>query len=147
MAEILFSGRHFQRDMILQSVRWYLAYALSYGDIEEIMQERGVDVDHSTIHRWVVHYSPQLAVRCRTKKRTPCGRGRLDESYIKVKGHWKYYYHAVGRHGETVVILLTIGCNGKPSLINFDQSGSNNAAINQYNAVASTRIRIPQCKY
>jgi transposase-like protein len=57
MAEISFNGRHFQHDMILQSVRWYLAYALSYRGIEEIMQERAFDVDHSTIHRWVVHYS------------------------------------------------------------------------------------------
>jgi transposase-like protein len=79
-----------------------------------------------------------------------------------VKGHWKYYYRAVDRHGETVDFLLTakrdtkaalrylrkaIGCNGKPSLINIDQGGSNNAAINQYNAAESARIRIRQCKY
>ena len=95
MAEISFSGRRFQHDMILQSVRWYLAYALSYRDIEEIMQERGFDVDHSTIHRWVVHYSPQLVQRFRSKQRKPAGRWRLDETYIKVKGKWKYYYRAV----------------------------------------------------
>ena len=58
MPAIAFNGRHFQGDMILQSVRWYLAFALSYRDIEEIMQERGFDVDHSTIHLWVIHYSP-----------------------------------------------------------------------------------------
>ena len=79
MAEISFSGRHFQHDMILQSVRWYLAYALSYRDIEEIMQERGFDVDHSTIHRWVVHYSPQLVQKFRSIKRKPRGRWRLDD--------------------------------------------------------------------
>ena len=71
MAEISFSGRDFQRDMILQSVRWYLAFALSYRDIEEIMRERGFDVDHSTIHRWVIHYSPQLVEKFRSKKRIP----------------------------------------------------------------------------
>lgn len=85
MAEISFSGRHFQHDMILQSVRWYLAYALSYRDIEEIMQERGFDVDHSTIHRWVVHYSLQLVQKFRSTKRKPGARWRLDETYIKVK--------------------------------------------------------------
>lgn len=74
MAEISFSDRHFQRDMILQSVRWYLAYALSYRDIEGIMLERGFDVDHSTIHRWVIHYSPQLVEKFRSKKRLPAGR-------------------------------------------------------------------------
>ena len=84
MAEISFSGRHFQRDMILQSVRWYLAYALSYRDIEEIMQERGFDVDHSTIHRWVVHYSPQLVQKFRSIKRTPAGRWRLDETRARL---------------------------------------------------------------
>ena len=60
MAEISFKGRHFQQDIILQSVRWYLAYSLSYRDIEELMQERGFSVDHSTINRWVIHDSPQL---------------------------------------------------------------------------------------
>ena len=65
MAEISFSGRQFQHDMILQSVSWYLAYALSYRDIEEILQERGFDFDHSTIHRWLVHYSPQLVQKFR----------------------------------------------------------------------------------
>ena len=162
MAEISFSGRHFQDDMILQSVRWYLAFALSYRDIEEIMQERGFDVDHSTIHRWVIHYSPQLVEKFRSKKRIPSGRWRLDETYIKVKGKWKYYYRAVDRNGETIDFLLTakrdtkaalrylrkaIGSNGKPSLINIDKSGANNAAIKQYNAKESTRIKIRQCKY
>jgi putative transposase len=65
--------------MILQSVRWYLAYALSYRDIEEIMQERGFDVDHSTIHRWVVHYSPLLVQKFRSIKQKPAGRWRLDD--------------------------------------------------------------------
>jgi putative transposase len=162
MAEISFSGRHFQDDMILQSVRWYLAFALSYRDIEEIMQERGFDVDHSTIHRWVIHYSPQLVEKFRSKKRIPSGRWRLGETYIKVKGKWKYYYRAVDRNGETIDFLLTakrdtkaalrylrkaIGSNGKPSLINIDKSGANNAAIKQYNAKESTRIKIRQCKY
>ncbi len=57
---ISFDGCHFHQDMILQSVRWYLAYSLSYRDIEEIMKERGFEVDHSTINRWVLHYTPQL---------------------------------------------------------------------------------------
>lgn len=99
MMTISFSGRHFQQDMILQCVRWYLAYALSYRDIEEIMAERGFKVDHSTIHRWVIHFAPQLEQSFRLKKRKPCGRWRLDETYIKVKGEWKYYYRAVDKEG------------------------------------------------
>ena len=162
MTTISFNGRHFARDMILQSIRWYLAYALSYRDLEEMFQERGFDVDHSTIHRWVIHYSPQLEQNFRSTKRRPIGRWRLDETYIKVKGNWKYYYRAVDRFGETIDFLLTakrdtraalrylrkaIGVCGKPSLINIDKSGANTAAIKQYNAEESTRIKIRQCKY
>lgn len=162
MTTISFSGRHFQRELILQSVRWYLAYALSYRDIEEMVQERGISVDHSTINRWVLRYAPQLEQEFRNRKRKPCGRWRLDETYIKVKGEWKYYYRAVDRNGETIDFLLTarrdkraalrflrkaIGSCGKPSLINIDKSGANTAAIGQYNKEESTRIRIRQCKY
>ncbi len=84
MAVISFKGRHFQRGMILQSVRWYLAYGLSYRDIEEIMQERGFDVDHSTIHRWVIQYAPLLDQKFWQIKRKPCGRWRLDESVLQL---------------------------------------------------------------
>ena len=79
MTTISFSGRHFQRELILQSVRWYLAYALSYRDIEEMVQERGISVDHSTINRWVLRYAPQLEQEFRNRKRKPCGRWRLDD--------------------------------------------------------------------
>ncbi|MCP4412563.1 MAG: IS6 family transposase [Gammaproteobacteria bacterium] len=162
MTSISFKGRHFQQDMILQSVRWYLAYALSYRDIEEIMKERGFDVDHSTIQRWVVYYAPLLEQKFRLKKRKPCGRWRFDETYIKVKGEWKYYYRAVDKYGETIDFLLTakrdkkaalrylkkaICTNGKPGLINIDKSGANTAAIKQYNKEERTRIKIRQCKY
>ena len=68
---ISFSGRHFHQDMIMQSVRWYLAYSLSYRDIEEIMKERGFSVDHSTLNRWVVHYAPQLEQAFHQKKKRP----------------------------------------------------------------------------
>ena len=162
MPAISFKGRHFGRDMILQSVRWYLAYALSYRDIEEIMAERGFEVDHSTIHRWVIRYAPLLEQKFRQVKRKPCGRWRLDETYIKVKDEWKYYYRAVDRNGDTVDFLLTakrdkkaalrylkkaIGSSGKPSLINIDKSGANTSAIRQYNVDESRRIKIRRCKY
>jgi len=81
MAQISFKGRQFSQDMILQSVRWYLAYALSYRNIEELMKERGFSVDHSTINRWVVHYSPQLAQAFRQKKKRTGNRWRMDETY------------------------------------------------------------------
>ncbi len=148
MAAISFKGRHFQQDMILQSVRWYLGYSLSYRDIEELMQERGFSVDHSTINRWVLHYSPQLEAAFRLKKKRAGTRWRMDETYIKVKGQWTYYYRAIDTQGQTIDFLLTakrdtkaalrflrkaINENGKPSLVNIDQSGANQASLNQFN--------------
>ena len=161
MTAISFKGRHFQQDMILQSVRWYLAYALSYRDIEEIMREHGFDVDHSTINRWVITYSPQLNEDFRCHKNRIGKRWKMDETYIKVRGQWKYYYRAVDKQGNTIDFLLTsrrdkkaalrffkkaIGKNGKPSLINIDKSGANTAAIKQFNRDNNKRIKIRQCK-
>ncbi len=162
MAAISIKRRHFQQDMILQSIRWYLAYSLSYRDIEELMQERGFSVDHSTINRWVIHYSPRLEAVFQRKKQRPGVRWRMDETYIKVKGQWKYYYRAVDKQGNTIDFLLTakrdtkaalrflrkaINENGKPSLVNIDQSGANQASLNQFNRDHNKRIKIRQCKY
>jgi putative transposase len=157
-----FKGRHHQQDMILQCVRWYVAYSLSYRDLEELMQERGHVVDHSTIQRWVVHYAPRIEKAFRKNKKRTGLRWRMDETYIKVKGEWKYLYRAVDKQGKTIDFLLaarrdrnaarrflnkTIGANGKPSLINIDKSGANTAAIQQYNVDENKRIKIRQCKY
>lgn len=148
--------------MILQSVRWYLAYSLSYRDLEEIMKERGFHVDHSTINRWVIHYTPQLEEAFLKKKKRPGDRWRLDETYLKVKGKWHYYYRAVDKDGDTIDFLLTkkrdkkavlrflnkaIGKNGKPGLINIDKSGANKAGIKSFNQDNNKRIKIRQCKY
>jgi len=97
MPMISFKGRHFHHEMILQSVRWYLDYSLSYRNIEEMMAERGFSVDHSTINRWVLHDSPQLDATFRHKKKRVGTRWRMDETYIKVKGQWTYYYRAVDK--------------------------------------------------
>lgn len=146
---ISFKGRHHQQYLILQCVRWYVAYSLSYRDLEELMQERGYGVDHSTIHRWLVHYSPCIEKVFRKNKKRTGLRWRLDETCIKIKGQWKYLYRAVDKQGSTVDFLLTdrrdkkaalrflnkaIGSNGKPSLINIDKSGANTAGIKQYNS-------------
>jgi len=86
-----FKWRHFEKDMILMSIRWYIAYSLSYRNIEELMAERGVKVDHSTVNRWVIAYSQRLeAAFQRHHKKTPGSSWRMDETYIKVKGSWNY---------------------------------------------------------
>ena len=82
---ISFKGRHHQQDMILQCVRWYVAYSLSYRDLEELMQERGYVVDHSTIQRWVVHYAPRIEKAFRKNMKRTGLRWRMDETYIDPK--------------------------------------------------------------
>ena len=85
-----FSGRHFPKDVILTTVRWYVRYKLSYRDIEELMAERGIDVDHSTLNRWVLKYAPLLAAEARRHRQSVGTSWRLDETYIRVRGQWKY---------------------------------------------------------
>ena len=96
-----FKWRHFQSDLILLNVRWYLRYGLSYRDLEEIMLERGFKVDHTTIYRWVQAYSPELDKRCRPYLKPTNDSWRIDETYCKIKGVWKYLYRAVDSAGNT----------------------------------------------
>ena len=127
-----FEGSHFEREVILWGVRRYVAYPISYRQLEEMMNERGVEVDHSTLNRWVVKYVPLLEKQFRARKRPVGSRWRLDETYVKVKGTWKYLYRAVGKAGATVDFLATakrdceaalrflrkaMGSNGKPGYL------------------------------
>ena len=102
-----FKGRHFEGELILLGVRWYLRYALSYRDLEEMMQERGLSVDHATVYRWVQHYAPELDKRCRPHLTSTTDSYRVDETYIKVKGQWKYLYQAVDSEGHTLEFMLS----------------------------------------
>jgi transposase-like protein len=88
-------------------VRWYAAYPLSLRHIEEMMAERGVSVDHATVHRWAVKILPVLAAVFRRRRRLAGSSWRMDETYVQVGGRWKYLYRAVDREGETVDFLLT----------------------------------------
>ncbi|SFT26935.1 IS6 family transposase [Methylobacterium sp. yr668] len=102
-----FRGRHFEATLIVQAVSWYLRYPLSYRDIEELFLERGLEVDHSTINRWVLAYAPLIEKRLRQFRRPHCGSVRIDETYIKVRGQWHYLYRAIDKYGEAVDFLLT----------------------------------------
>jgi transposase-like protein len=101
-----FKWRHFEGQIILLCVRWYLRYCLSYRDLEEIMAERGLKVDHTTIYRWVQRYAPELEKRCKPHLKQTNGSWRVDETYIKVKGKWLYLYRAVDSAGNTLEFLL-----------------------------------------
>ena len=100
-------GRHFERSVILLCIGWYLAYRLSLRDLEEMMAEQGLSVDHSTVHRWVVHYSPQLLVKFNVRKRPVLGKWHVDETYIKVRGQSMYLYRAIDKSGATVEFLYS----------------------------------------
>ena len=104
---ILFRGRHFEDVIILLCVRWYLRYSLSYRDLEEMMAERGLSVDHVTIWRWVQRYAPLLNQRLRGELRHPNRSWRVDETYVRVAGNWTYLYRAVDSAGDTIDFMLS----------------------------------------
>src|SRR5689334_10016579 len=117
-----FKWRHFQADIILMCVRWYLRYSLSYRDLEEIMIERGLQVDHTTIYRWVQHYAPELDKRCRPYLNTCNDSWKVDETYIKVKKEWMYLYRAVDSAGNTLDFWLSATRDGDAALHFFEKT-------------------------
>ena len=102
-----FKGRHFAPEIIILCVRRYLRYALSLRNLEEIMAERNVHVDHVTIWRWIQCYAPELNRRCRCELRKTNRSWRVDETYLRVAGHWTYLYRAVDSTGDTIDFLLS----------------------------------------
>jgi len=157
----------FPLDIMLTCVRWYLAYALSLRNLEEMMLERGVFVDHSTIHRWIMKLTPVLEETFRKKKRRrgigAVGKSwRLDETYVKIFGKDRYWYRAVDKQENTVDFLLTakrdrraarrfftraVNNNGVPRVANIDKSGTNKAGIEDFNREYGTNVMIRQCKF
>jgi transposase, IS6 family len=161
-----FKWRHFEAEIILLCVRWYLRYALSYRDLEEMMAERGLSVDHTTIYRWVQQYAPEIEKRCRPHLKTTTDSWRVDETYVKVKGVWMYLYRAVDSQGKTLEFLLsptrdtqatkrffTKGLGAchtvTPRVITVDKNAAYPKALHELNAVgtvpASCELR--QSKY
>ncbi len=153
---------HYPIEVMLVCVRWYAAYPLSLRHIEEMMGERGVAVDHATVHRWAVKILPVLAAVFRRRRRLAGSSWRMDETYVQVGGHWKYLYRAVDRAGDTVDFLLTakrdvaaarrflaraIDLNGVPEKITIDKSGANTAAIESIQADSGADIELRRIKY
>ena len=155
-------GMRFPIDVILVCIRWYAAYPLSYRHLEEMMQKRGVLVDHSSINRWAIRFMPLLEKVFRKYKRAVGGSWRMDETYIKVKGAWKYLYRAADKEGKTVDFLLTarrdnsaalrffdkaMKASGIPEKVMMDKSGANKAAMDEINGRGKTQIIMRQVKY
>ena len=143
-----FKGRHFTGEVILWAVRWYCRYGISYRDLEEMLSERGIDVDHTTIYRWVQRYAPEMEKRLRWFWRRGFDPSwRLDETYVKVRGKWTYLYRAVDKRGDTIDFYLSSTRSAKaakrflgkalrglkdwekPAKLNTDKAPSYGAAI------------------
>lgn len=165
-AQAPFKWRHFEAEIILLCVRWYLRYALSYRDLEEIMQERGLHVDHTTIYRWVQHYAPELEKRCRPHLKITSDSWRVDETYVKVKGVWKYLYRAVDSQGNTLEFLFSATRDSQaakhffakalgashtvtPRVITVDKNAAYPKAVKELKAVGdlATSRELRQSKY
>ncbi|WP_026240293.1 IS6 family transposase [Parafrankia discariae] len=102
-----FAGFRFPPDVIMPAVRWYLRFALSYRDVEELLAERGIDVDHVTVYRWVQRFTPLLADAAPPCRHQPGDRRFVDETYVKVTGRWTYLYRAVDQHGQVIDVLAS----------------------------------------
>ncbi len=105
--EELFKGRHFDQEIVILCVRWYLSYKLSFRDLVAMMGERGLGIAHTTILRWVQHYAPEFTKRWNRFARAVGGSWRMDETYVKVRGEWTYLYRAVDKAGKTVEFHLS----------------------------------------
>src|SRR6202140_2175407 len=110
----LFKWRQFEPEVILLAVGWYLRFSLSYRDVEELLAERGLLVDHVTVWRWVQRYAPEIQRRLQTRLRPTNDSWRVDETYIRVKGKWVYLYRAVDSTGATIDFLLSPSATPRP---------------------------------
>jgi len=152
-----FKGAHYPRSVVLFAVYFYVRYGVSYRDLEEIIAERGVMVDHATLNRLVLKYSPQVAQMAQKKKVKTAESWRMDETYVKVRGEWVYLYCAVDRDGQPLDFILSakrdtaaakkffanaLYHNGIPTRITIDRSRSNAAGIKEVNKMFK-RLQIP----
>jgi transposase-like protein len=161
-----FKGRQFTAAVILWAVRWYLMFPISYRDLELMLLDRGVAVDHSTIFRWIQAYAAELEKRIRPHLRLSNGSWRVDETYVRVKGRWTYLYRAVDSRGQTIDFLLSAKRDTaaakrffrkalaqphtvNPRTITVDKNPANPKAVTEMkqNAELWRRSRLRQVKY
>lgn len=161
-----FKWKQAKGEIILWLVSWYCRYALSYGDLQEIAQERGLKLERSTIYRWVQEYGPEISKRVKPYLKMPCNSYKVDETYLKIKGIWHYLYRAIDKSGQTLDWMLSKQRNKKsakrffkkllnnqhtvdPRVINVDKSPTFPPALSELPAsgAASAHIKLRTIKY
>src|SRR5215831_5799095 len=136
----LFKGRHFNHLLIIQAVRWYVTYKLSYRDVCDLMAERGVTVVHTTVLRWVQCFVPAFEKKWKNYARPVGSSWRVDETYIKVKGQWRYLYRAVDKQGQTVDFLLSKNRDRAAAVRFFKKAVSNHDVPEKINVDGSQGV-------
>lgn len=162
MAMISFRGAHFPKDVILFAVFFSVRYTVSYRDLQEIMAERGVAVDHATLNRWVTKYAPLIADVAGRRKHPAARSWRMDETYVRVRGEWVNLYRAVDTLGKTLDFMLSkrrnkaaatkffaraLEVNGIPRKIVIDKSGANTAGILEINKLRNDLVAPSRSKW
>jgi len=122
IARSAFAGFCFPTEVILLAVRWYLRFGLSYRDVEELLAERGVEVDHVTVYRWVLRFTPLLAEAARPCRHAVGGRWRVDETYVKVAGRWRFVYRAIDQFGQVIDVYVSPRRDSKAARRFFEQA-------------------------
>jgi len=153
----LFKGRHFDSSIIILCVRWYITYKLSYRDLRDMMAERGINLAHTTILRWVQRYVPEFEKKWNCYARPVGSSWRVDETYIRVKGEWRYLYRAVDKQGNTVDFLLSerrdieaakrfftqaINKHGAPEKITLDGYAATHTAVRELKQSTSLPVNV-----
>jgi IS6 family transposase len=124
-----FKWKHSEGEIILWLVTWYCRYALSYRDLTEMAAERGLKLERSTIFRWVQEYAVEIKVRIKPHLRTTCDSHKIDETYLKIKGKWTYFYRAIDKHGDTLDWMLSKNRNKKAAKRFFKKVLSNQHVV------------------
>src|SRR6266705_2163837 len=119
MPSSAFAGYRFPPEVITLAVRWYLRFGLSYRDVEELLAERGIEVDHVTVYRWVQRFAPELVEAARSRRLVVGDRWRVDETYLKVAGTWRYLFRAIDQFGQVIDVFLSTrrDSNAAPPLL------------------------------